>query len=108
LTSDAVNVSNATGRTGRAAELLKALAQKGYRRGAATTNVKVLRRSVVVYSPGESAAASSLAAALGELPTQQSASVAPATAVAATGGGRSGPAPTQLSALSGGGIPCVK
>jgi anionic cell wall polymer biosynthesis LytR-Cps2A-Psr (LCP) family protein len=33
---------------------------------------------------------------------------APATAVPATGGGRSGPAPTQLSALSGGGIPCVK
>lgn len=141
LTSDAVNVSNATGRTGRAAELLKALAQKGYRRGAAATNPKLLRRSVVQYSPGESAAASSLAAALGGLPTQQSASVAagtldviigrdftmpaavglgnaaagshspvpaPATAVAATGGGRSGPAPTQLSALSGGGIPCVK
>jgi len=47
LTSDAVNVSYATGRTGRAAELLKALAQKGYRRGAATTNARLLQRSVV-------------------------------------------------------------
>lgn len=77
LTSDAVNVSNATGRTGRAAELLKDLAQKGYRRGAATTNVKLLQRSVVQYSPGEAGAASSLAAALGGLPTQQSTSVFP-------------------------------
>jgi LCP family protein required for cell wall assembly len=141
LTSDVVNVSNATGLTGRAAELLKALAQKGYRTGAATTHVRLLQRSVVQYAAGEAAAASSLAAALGGLPTQQSASVsagsldvvigmdftmppalglgaagsgrpsptpAPATAVPATGGGRSGPAPTQLSALSGGGIPCVK
>ena len=77
LTSDAVNVSYATGRTGRAAELLKALAQKGYRRGAATTNARLLQRSVVQYSPGEAGAASSLAAALGGLPTQQSTSVFP-------------------------------
>jgi LCP family protein required for cell wall assembly len=40
--------------------------------------------------------------------TRPSPTPAPATAVPATGGGRSGPAPTQLSALSGGGIPCVK
>lgn len=32
----------------------------------------------------------------------------PATAVSAVGGGRSGPPPTALTDLSGGGIPCVK
>ena len=141
LTSDVVNVSNATGRKGRANELVKALAQKGYHRGAATTHVTLLQRSLVQYAAGEAAAASSLAATLGGMATQQSASVpagnldivigtdftmpsalgrgaagpgspspmpAPATAVPATGGGRSGPAPTQLSALAGGGVPCVK
>jgi len=40
--------------------------------------------------------------------TSPSPTPAPATPVPATGGGRSGPAPNQLSALSGGGIPCVK
>jgi LCP family protein required for cell wall assembly len=141
LTSDVVNVSNATGRTGRASELVKALAREGYHGGAATTHVRLLQRSLVQYAAGETGAASSLAATLGGMPTQQSASVsagnldvvigtdftmpsalgrgatgpgsppptpAPATAVSATGGGRSGPAPTQLSALSGGGVPCVK
>jgi len=140
MTNDVVNVANATGRIGRANQLLKALVLKGYHRGAAT-HAKLLQRSVVLYPTGADAAASSLAATLGGLPTQNSPSVsagtlnvtigtdfmmpttlgigaagsgapspapAPATPVLATGGGRSGPAPNQLSAMSGGGIPCVK
>jgi LCP family protein required for cell wall assembly len=141
VSRDVVNVSNATGRTAGANELVQALTRKGYRMGAATTYAGRLQRSVVQHAASEAAAASSLAATLGGLPTLQSASVspgsldvvigmdftmppalglgaagsasgpptpAPATAVAATGGGRSGPAPNQLSALSGGGVPCVK
>jgi hypothetical protein len=135
-----VNVSNATGRSGRATQLLKALTQNGYRTGAAITHPTLLQDSVVQYPPGADAEASALAATLGGLATQQSASVpsgtlnviigasftmpptlgtattgsgsaslpAPATAVPATGGGRAGPAPNQLSAMSAGGIPCVK
>jgi len=135
-----VNVSNATGRSGRANQLLTALTQNGYRKGAADTHPGLLLDSVVQYPPGAGAEASSLAATLGGLATQQSASVpggalhviigtsftmpatlgtgttgsgstsvpAPATAVPATSGGRAGPAPNQLSAMSAGGIPCVK
>ena len=117
-TRDVVNVSNATGRTGGANELVKALTNKGYHGGTTTTNAKLSQRSVVQYAAGEAAAASSLAATLGGLPTQQSASVLagslnvvigmdftmpPALGPAAAGSGSPSPAPATAVAATGGG-----
>jgi LCP family protein required for cell wall assembly len=50
---------------------------------------------------------SALAGSAGS-PTTPTTTVPPASAVAADSGGVAGPAPTQLSALTGGSIPCVK
>ncbi|MFC8502557.1 LCP family protein [Pedococcus sp. NPDC057267] len=130
-----VDVVNASGRPGAARTVATALGAKGYRTGPSGTNPTILETSLVDYAPGEQDAAAALAALLGGLPTRvrsgvapgslrvvigtgfsmptalggtPTATQAPAKAVAATGGGRSGPPVTALTDLSGGGIPCVK
>jgi LCP family protein required for cell wall assembly len=133
-----VNVVNASGRSGVARTVLEALAAKGYTKGQASTNPARLTNSVIDYAPGEQAGATALASVLGGLPTRIRAGVAPGTfrlviggdfsppagaglpsatatptappakAVSAVGGGRSGPPPSALTDLAGGGIPCVK
>ncbi|HEV7147210.1 MAG TPA: LCP family protein [Pedococcus sp.] len=127
-----VNVVNASGRSGAAHALITALVAKGYVGGAPSTGAP-MSSSVIDYAAGGEAAARALAASLGGMATRVRAGVAPGTlrvvlgsdytptpqgtattasapakAVAATGGGRSGPPPTALTDLSGNGIPCVK
>lgn len=132
-----VDVINESGVGGQARLVLDAAVAKGYRAGLVSTGVP-RTGSVVDYAPGDSAAAQSLAGLLGGLEIRERASTPsgslivrlgngftlpasatpsgtattpappPATAVSAVGGGRSGPPPTALTDLSGGGIPCVK
>jgi hypothetical protein len=66
-------------------------------------NLPLIQSTVRSLLMGKAPAPRATSATISPSPTP-----APATAVPATGGGRSGPAPKQLSALSGGGIPCVK
>ena len=115
LTSVVVDVSNATGRPGRAHDVLKALIHKGYRTGVTSTYPTRLQRSVVQYAAGEAAAASALAATLGGLTTQQRASVpagsldvvlgkdftmAPASRAGASGSGKPSPTPSPATAVA--------
>ena len=131
-----VDAVNASGRTGMAGRLLHALSTRAFIPGKASTGPTLIQISVIEYGADANAGASSLANALGGLLTQRrpdlapgsvrvvigrdfmlptmarpspSASVpAPATAVQAAGPGVAAPPPTALSALSGGGIRCVK
>jgi LCP family protein required for cell wall assembly len=136
-----VDAVNSSGRTGVAGQLERALATRGYRPGKASTGPALVKTSVVEYGTGAQASATSLASALGGLPTQSRDSLSPgrisvvigtgfttptgfatagsspspsptasgpATAVQAAGPGVAAPPPTALSALSGGGIRCVK
>ncbi|WP_230209029.1 LytR C-terminal domain-containing protein [Nostocoides sp. HKS02] len=132
-----VEAVNASGRTGVGHSVLAALARKGYTQGQASTYPTQLATSVIDYAPGEQASATALSSLLGGLPTRIRAGVAPgslrlvigtdfnppagaglpttrataappAKAVSAVGGGRSGPPPSALTDLAGGGIPCVK
>jgi LCP family protein required for cell wall assembly len=129
-----VDVVNASGRSGVAHALLARLVAKGYIGGTASTSSFRRSTSVVEFAQGEESAASTLAASLGGMAVEPRSSLAagtlrvvigsdfsasapsttattapaPAHAVAATGGGRSGPPPTALTDLSGVGIPCVK
>ena len=136
-TRSTVNAANASGRAGAGRQLLTALAAKGYLTGQLSNNPQRLSTSLVEYPPGDQGAAQTLAAELGGLPTQPRSDLGsntlqviigtnfttppglgqpaaapatppPATAVSALGGGRSGPPPTALTDLQGGGIPCVK
>jgi LCP family protein required for cell wall assembly len=133
-----VDAVNASGRSGLAGRLEQALAARGYRQGTASTGAAHRMDSVVQYGAGADTSAAGLASALGGLSTQQSAGLRPGsirvvigtgfqiptgfaaarpspsqttttgTAVQAGGPGVAGPPPTALSALSGGGIRCVK
>ncbi|MGZ0152859.1 LCP family protein [Kribbella sp. WER1] len=123
---------NGSGRAGLARSLLTDLKTFGYATGSAGNSSRT-STSEVLYHPGETARAAQLTALLGNLPTASDPSLPPGSlkvvigqdfsqppahqtteptaapkAVDATGGGRSGPAPTTLTNLSGGGIPCVK
>jgi LCP family protein required for cell wall assembly len=133
-----VDAVNASGHSGLAGQLERALTTRGYRPGKASTRHAHTNVSVVEYGAGAGTSASSLATTLGGLPTQtwatlppgrirvvigtdftlptaiatkpspSAATPAPATAVQAAGAGVAGPRPTALTVLSGGGIPCVK
>jgi LCP family protein required for cell wall assembly len=133
-----VDAVNASGRPGLAHRLEQALTTRGFRPGTASTGPSLVHGSVVEYGAGTSASnlASILGGlptqALATLPagrirvvigtdftlpnpvaTAGSSSSAPAapgpaTAVQAAGVGVTAPPPTALSAVSGGGIPCVK
>ena len=74
-----VDVINESGVTGQARLVLDAAVAEGYRAGLVSSGVP-RTGSVVDYAAGDSA----------------------------VGGGWSGPPPTALTDLSGGGIPCVK
>jgi hypothetical protein len=133
-----VDAVNSSGRSGLAGQLERAVTTRGFRPGKASTGPYLVQASVVEYGAGADAHASALASALGGLPTQRRASLRPgsisiiigadftiptgfatagsspspsasaATAVQAAGPGVAAPPPTALSALSGGGIRCVK
>jgi LCP family protein required for cell wall assembly len=131
-----VDAVNASGRSGLAGSLERALATRGYGPGKASTGPAIVQGSVVEYGADADTSASSLASALGGLATQRrsslrrgsirivigtsftiptgfatagsSPSATAAKAVQAAGPGVAAPPPTALSALSGGGIRCVK
>jgi LCP family protein required for cell wall assembly len=132
-----VDAINSSGRSGLAGQLEQALAAGGYLPGKASTGPSVVSASVIQFGAGADASASKLASALGGLPTQLSPGLAagsvrvvigadftlpsvlvtasptaagptPATPVQAAGPGVTAPPPTALSALSGGGVQCVK
>jgi LCP family protein required for cell wall assembly len=142
--SGTVDVDNASGQTGLAGDLEKALASKGYTQGTPSTDPEHLTKSSVHYS-GDPGSATALANLLG-IPTEQDSSVpaghlkvvigtdfsmpsslSSGGSSSGSGSGGSGgaalmapppkaqapaPAPSPSadpnSALSGGGIPCVK
>jgi LCP family protein required for cell wall assembly len=132
-----VDAVNASGRPGLAHRLEQALTTRGFRPGTASTGPSLVHGSVVEYGAGTSASnlASILGGlptqALATLPagrirvvigtdftlpnpvatagsSSAPAAPGPATAVQAAGVGVTAPPPTALSAVSGGGIPCVK
>jgi len=133
-----VDAVNASGRSGLASQLERALTARGFSAGTASTGHVLVHVSLVEFGAGGDTAASSLARTLGGLPTAPQATLpagrirvvigtdftlptgtatkssptaaapAPATAVQGAGAGVPAPPPTALSALSGGGIPCVK
>ena len=123
-----VDVLNATGRAGFAAQLQQALSSRGYTAGTVGNDDRLLTRTLVQYPPGQQAAATTLAGLLGGAQVSADNTVSgghlrvvegtdltipptgtpttansppPATGSAA---GTSG----ALSALAGGSIPCVK
>jgi LCP family protein required for cell wall assembly len=128
-----VGAINASGRPELLAELRRALSAGGFSLGKTTTATPV-PASLVEYGAGADKSAFNLALTLGGMPTQRSAALAPgglrvviapdfapptgavvtpspsptATAVPGAGPGVVAPPPTALSALSGGGIQCVK
>jgi len=131
-----VNVVNASARSGYAARLEQGLVAQGFTQGTASTQYIVSRTTVIDYGAGAGAASNAVSTLLGGIATQPSSAVAagtlkiiigtdftlPASMAGATGvatttppaatpvqatGGAS-PPPTALSALAGGGIPCVK
>ena len=136
-----LNVINASGRDGLAAQLEKAFTADGFKQGAARTAAALADVSTLGYGPGEDGAAQSLAARLnltaaasdalpagtiqlttgtdlpaeGYLPRNDSpdatttpaanpGAATPISTVSAT----AAPAPTDLSHMSGQGVPCVK
>jgi LCP family protein required for cell wall assembly len=132
-----VDAVNASGRPGLARQLEQDLTTRGFSPGTASTGPSLVHGSIVEYGAGTSASslASVLGGlptlALATLPagrirvvigtdftlpntgTTVGSSTAPAagspvTAVQASGAGVTAPPPTALSAVSGGGIPCVK
>jgi LCP family protein required for cell wall assembly len=133
-----VDAVNSSGRSGLAGQLERALATRGFKAGTASNGQSQESASRVEYGAGAQSSASSLASALGGLPTQPGTSLASgslrvvigkdftlpagfatasstpsatataAAAVQAAGPGVAAPPPTALSALSGGGIRCVK
>jgi len=120
-----VDVLNATGRTGLAAQLQRALTGRGYTAGAARNDDRHLTHTVVDYPPGQQAAASTLAGLVGSttlvadrtLPAghlrvvegtdlSMPSAVPPSAATTSTSAAAGSPA--ALNPLAGGGIPCVK
>lgn len=70
-----VDVANASGRSGLAANVEHLVAGKGYRQGTVSTDNSVRNQSTIYYS-GDPAAATMLAGVLGGMPTKQDSSVA--------------------------------
>jgi LCP family protein required for cell wall assembly len=134
-----VDAVNASGRSGLAGQLERALTTRGFSPGKASTGPALIAGSIVEYGAGADTSAASVARALGGLPTRRSPGLrpgavrvvigtdftlptgfatarpsssapepAPATPVQGAGPGVAAPPPTALSALSGGGIACVK
>ncbi len=133
-----VDAVNSSGHSGLAGQLERVLTSHGYSPGKASTGQSLLQDSLVEYGAGSDTIAAGLAHALGGLPSQLGAGLrpgtvrvviganftmptstataepssatapAPATAVQGAGAGVAAPPPTALSALSGGGIACVK
>ena len=133
-----VDVTNASGRAGLATEVSHGLVAHGFTGGtlatqaivrtsaieygagasAAAGSIATLLGGGISTAPSTTVPAGQVRVVLGSdfilSPSLTGASTAtsttppPATAVPATGGGVAGPPPTVLSALSGGGIPCVK
>ena len=130
-----VDAINASGRPELVAELQQALTSGGFGLGK-TSTATLAPVSVIQYGAGAQTNALNLANALGGMPTQHSAALASgalkvvigadfappvtspvtasptpaatATPVKGAGAGVAAPPPTALSALSGGGIQCVK
>ncbi len=132
-----VDIVNSSGRPGLATEWRHTLAPLGYRTGTTTTGAHPVAATTILYAAGEQRAAAQLAAMLPTATTAQSRTVSPglvrvvlgsdftlpqalptatptvgteaeaATAVPITGAGAA-PPPNAMSALPGGGVPCVK
>ena len=130
-----VDTINATGRGGQAAAVQRALVNKGFIPGVASTGTRRRTRSVIYYRPGESTWAAAAATLLGALPVESDPSVEmghlqvvlgsdftlPAASAALarppSPGSASGPADSHSThsgtdaimpdSISSGGIPCV-
>ena len=127
-----VQVLNATSRAGLARRTQQALTARGFH-VTGVASITAQPSSSITYGPGGQPTALALSTTLGVpdnpdprapagsirlvlgadfvLPpstTSPAAPGAPASAVPATGTGRNAPPPTALTALPGGGIPCVK
>jgi LCP family protein required for cell wall assembly len=132
-----VDVQNASGAGGMAAKVEAALSGNGFIQGRQSTASSRKHTTIVYYGPGASDAAKQIAGMLGDYSTESDSavdahtvkvvlgsdfsmpsglsgataattSVPPASAVSGTGPGTAAPNTDQLSAISGGGIPCVK
>lgn len=135
--SVALNVVNASGRQGEAANLEKSLATGHFTKGTVSTADSTRQTSTIAYGPGAKAAAAELADELDIVATasdsvapntvrltvgtdfasfdylNQSVSptttaAAPVTTVPATATGTQEPSPTNLTRMSADNIPCVK
>ena len=130
-----VDAINATGRGGQAVAVQRALVNKGFIPGMASTGIRRRTRSVIYYRPGESTSAAAAATLLGALPVESDPSVEmghlqvvlgsdftlPAASAALarppSPGSASGPADSHSThsgtdaimpdSISSGGIPCV-
>lgn len=127
-----VQILNATQRTGLASQTARALRSRGFI-VSALGSITRTAASRITFSPGSETAAGSLSQILGGTPTASDAalptgtlrltlgtdftvpsaiSAGPPTSlptpVSGTGTGAAAPPPTALTALAGGGIPCVK
>jgi LCP family protein required for cell wall assembly len=133
-----LNVVNASGKQGEAAELEKSLARGAFAEGTASTAYSTSQTSTIAYGPGAEAAGAALAdeldvaanasnsvapntvrltvgtdfASFGYLnhtSTSQTTTIAaPVTTVPATATGTQTPPPTSLTRMTAAGIPCVK
>ncbi|MFZ2624046.1 MAG: LCP family protein [Propionibacterium sp.] len=133
-----VSVVNASGVGGAASSLISELSAYGFTAGQASTSADQVATSSLSYGSGAEQAAQKLASMTGiettsensslgtdqievtigtefdwgsSSATSSSSSVASSalpSAVQATGGGSAGPEPTQLTEITGGGVPCVK
>ncbi|WP_236792383.1 LCP family protein [Amycolatopsis sp. GM8] len=124
--SATVDVMNATSRNGLAVQVQQLLAAQGYSKGHLSTDSHHLSRSTVYYGSNASTAANAIAGALGGLTSAADTDVPAGHVRVVIGADVSPPAPNHvsstpstpppstpdtanaLSALSGGGIPCVK
>ncbi|MEB3982428.1 LCP family protein [Mycobacterium sp. 663a-19] len=133
-----LDVVNASGRQGKAAELETSLATGQFSEGQVSTADSTSQTSTIAYGPGARAAATELADQFGMTATESggvarnrvqltvgtdfsrfdslnrtptsptTTATAPVTTVPATGTGTQGPTPTDLTRMTADGIPCVK
>ena len=129
-----MDVLNATGRPGLAAQLQNTLSTRGYTAGTVGNDDRRLTHTIVDYPPGESATAAQLTAALGSATARQdpalpgghlrvnigtdltaatiaalgNASIGPSRAAPTSSAAAAGADANALSMLSTGGVPCVK
>lgn len=133
-----LDVVNASGRQGKAADLEMSLATGLFSEGKVSTADSTSYRSTIAYGPGAKAAATELADEFGMTATASDSvghntvqltvgtdfsrfdnlnrtsgsptttAATPVTTVPATGTGTQGPSPTNLTRMTADGIPCVK